>query len=341
MAARRLFLIFLLLALPARGEPVPGGEVRVERGPGALACPGEQELVQAALGLGAPPAARPGAAQEIFVRFDGDGAALRVLVRASGPKSGDRELRTEGPDCAKLAQATAVVVAVLLDLVPPEAVASFEDMAAAESVPAPGPSAGAAASQPPAPPPPRAPPPRAAPSTGSEFELAARAEGALALGLLGGAVSPVVGGSAALRRDAWEASLGGAWVAPRNVPFEDITGTSVELALAFGFGEACLRLTGTPASRWDTWLCGRVAAGLLEGRGRNFDTDSVSRELWLAAGPGVAGRLRLDRVLSLRFGLGGLLTLGRRTFVVDGYGEAYATPLVSAALSAGVELTIF
>jgi hypothetical protein len=255
MAARRLFLLFLLLAFPARGEPVPGGEVRVERGPGALACPGEQELVQAALGLGAPPAARSGAAQEILVRFDGDGAALRVLVRASGPKSGERELRTEGPDCSKLAQATAVVVAVLLDLVPAEAVASFDDMTAAESVPAPGPNPAAAASlPPPAPLPSQAPtPPRQpASSSRSAFELAARAEGALALGLLGGAVTPLAGGSAALRRDAWEASLGGAWVAPRRFPFDGIAGTSVELALAFGFGEACLRLAGTPVSLWDT-----------------------------------------------------------------------------------------
>jgi hypothetical protein len=33
--------------------------------------------------------------------------------------------------------------------------------------------------------------------------------------------------------------------------------------------------------------------------------------------------------------------LGQRTFVVEGYGDAFETPLVSAALTGGVELTIF
>jgi hypothetical protein len=49
MAYRRSILLFLLLAPPALGEPVPGGEVRVERAPEALGCPAEREFVQATL----------------------------------------------------------------------------------------------------------------------------------------------------------------------------------------------------------------------------------------------------------------------------------------------------
>src|SRR2546423_13622206 len=126
MLFRRLLLLVLLLLLvanPALCEPVPGGEVRVERTERALGCPGEQAFVQTALAQGAAPTTTPSVPLEVSVQFDGDQSSLRAVIRASGAKTGERLLRTEGTDCGKLAEAAAVVVAVLLDLVPPEAAA--------------------------------------------------------------------------------------------------------------------------------------------------------------------------------------------------------------------------
>src|SRR4051794_33792267 len=116
MLFRRLLLLVVLVANPALGEPVPGGEVRVERTERALGCPTEQALVRAALAHGAAPPTAPSTPLAVSVQFDGDQSSLRAVIRASGAKTGERLLRTDGTDCGKLAEAAAVVVAVLLDL---------------------------------------------------------------------------------------------------------------------------------------------------------------------------------------------------------------------------------
>jgi hypothetical protein len=203
-----------------------------------MACPGEQELVRAALALGAAPEAPPSEPLAISVRFEGDGASLRAVVSSTGPKVGERELRTEGTDCGKLAEAAAVVIALLLDIVPASATHPFEPAAPAPA-PAPSPT-------PPAPSvaPASSPAPAVAPPTSPEAPQA-----------------------------------------PRGAPFE-------------------LRLRAE-------------------------------------AGPALALRLRLHRSFALRASALGLVTLGRRTFEVTGYGDAFETPPVAAAVTLGPELLIF
>src|SRR3954469_3360988 len=125
MILRRVLLFSALVASPAFAEPVPGGDVRVERGEGAVDCPTEKELVQSALALGSAPG-DAATGSNISVRFDRDGTAYRALVSSSGQKTGERELRTDDSDCRRLADAVTVVVAVLLDIVPAEAAASFD-----------------------------------------------------------------------------------------------------------------------------------------------------------------------------------------------------------------------
>ena len=310
-----------------------GGEVRVVKSARASGCPSETELVRAALALGSAPVAPAAEPVVIDVVFDGDEASLRALVIARGSKTGERELKTAATDCTKLADSVAVVVAVLLDLVPPDAVASFE---APDTTPQPPPLAPAAPPVPPAQPPPReAPPSRAA---GPPLEVWLRAEGGIAVGPLGPVVSPWLGGAAGLRRERWQLGVGGAWFTPRELPFDPIPGTHVDLSLATGFAEGCF---GFPLGRsWDTWACALFSAGVLTGAGQDFDHDETKREVWLAAGPRADVRLRLGRDLALRLALAGLVTLVERTFTVDGYGEAFTTPPVSATASLGLELTI-
>src|SRR3954471_800252 len=168
MLLRRLLLLVALVTNPALGEPVPGGQVRVERTERALGCPGEAAFVRAALAQGTAPTTTPATPLEVSVQFDGDQSSLQASIRVTGAKTGERLLRTEGTDCAKLAEAAAVVVAVLLDLVPPKATASFEAPAPAAPPPA------RIEPQPAAVPPPRAPPatpPRALPHGGAAAPL--------------------------------------------------------------------------------------------------------------------------------------------------------------------------
>lgn len=341
MSFRRFLLLAVLVTHPASGEPVPGGEVKVERTERALGCPGEQALVQAALAHGTAPPVTSSTPLQLSVQFDGDEHSLRALIRASGAKTGERVLSTEGNDCGKLAEAAAVVIAVLLDIVPPETAVSFE-----------APAALAPPAAPPAPPPPRpeptpslAQPARALPAatvTAAPRPLHAllRVEGALTLGFLGGAFTPAVDAAATLRGRRWEAGLGAMWLASREAPFSKIAGTSVDLSLWLGVAEGCLAFLRSPRGSGDGWFCSRFTAGRLTGAGRGFDHPRTSQAWWAAAGPALAFRLRVTPVLSLRASLNALVTLGDHSFVVDGYGSAFDTPHFSVALGAGPEWSI-
>jgi hypothetical protein len=54
----------------------------------------------------------------------------------------------------------------------------------------------------------------------------------------------------------------------------------------------------------------------------------------------MAFRVRMTSVLSLRASLSGIVTLGNHSFFVDGYGSAFDSPPLSAALAVGPELSI-
>lgn len=336
----RLLLALLLVVAPLHAEPVPGGEVHVERSDRAFDCPNEAELVKAALALGTAPTTPGTTPISIAVRFDRAPSAYVASVSASGQKAGERELRADDPDCRRLADSVAVVLAVLLDLVPPEAAASFEPLASNE----PGPSAPAAKSTvtaavaPPPVTPPVAPPPSPS-ETSTPFFLSLRAEGALAFGLLGSAVTPYVGGAVALGRGRFAAALGGDWVAPRTVPFSG--STAVHLGLAYGFADGCFRAVPSSAAGWDTSLCARFAAGVFAGDGRGFDHHFPQQKAWFAAGPQGAIRYRFGPALALRFDALLLVLLGHQTLVVQDQGAAFKSSPLAAGLGFGPELTIW
>jgi len=339
MLFRRLLPLSMLVASPALAAPVPGGEVHVERTERALGCPSEQDLVKAALALGAAPLVASTTPTELVVRFDGDESSLRVMVRATGGKTGERLLRTEGADCTKLAEAAAVVVAVLLDLTPPEAAASFEVVAPATAPPTTEPPL-APAPAPPARSTPVLLPPRRAPTAKPALEALIRGAGMLTIGALGGTVTPGFGGAAAIRRARWEVALGASWLGARQVPFTQIPGTRVDLTLSSGMADGCFQLTRSLSGGYAGSLCGQVAVGRISGTGHGFDHPRAGHVFWFGMGPALAFRVRVTRVLSLRASLSGLVSLGNAPFVVDDYGTAFKSAPFSAILAAGPELSI-
>ena len=331
----RRFLLIFLLAPRALAEVMPGGEVHVERSDEALACPSEQELVRAALALGRAPEVPTSMPLAVSVRFDRSGDTYRAVVTSTGAKTGERELRTEQqPDCAKLAAATAVVVSVLFDLLPPEAAASFE-------LPPPPAQPSRPKARPPAPRPAPTPTPARAepPRTGPPLELLVRAEGGVGYGLLGGRLSPGLGGAVGVRRGPWDAALGARRIFQRAVPFEPIPAAHVELALTLAFAEGCFAFREAPPL--DVSVCAQVTGGVLSGDGRHFDSDYTTRDAWFAAGPAAAFRYPLGRFLALRLSLLGLLTLGSHALDVSGYGHAFDSPPLSASVNFGPELLIW
>ncbi len=336
-----LLLLPLLVAAPVRAEPVPGGEVHVERSDRAFDCPSEAELVKSTLALGTAPAAAGTAPISIAVRFDRDPRSYVATVSATGQKAGERELRADDSDCRRLSDSVAVVVAVLLDLVPPAAAASFAPLAAAEPATKPAPPE-------PPPSPPVAPPPRAAASPAPETEptplvLSFRAEGALAYGLLGAAVSPYVGGAVAVGRGPFALSLGGDWVVPRDVSFDKIPNenTRVHVGLAYGFADACFGAGAGAPRVWTGSICARFAAGVFSGDGRGFDHHFPLQKAWFATGPVGALRYRLTPALGLRFNALVLVALGHETLVVRSNGAAFKSSPLAAGVTFGPELTIW
>jgi hypothetical protein len=170
-----------------------------------------------------------------------------------------------------------------------------------------------------------------------------RAEGALAYGLLGAAVSPYVGGAVAVGRGPFALSLGADWVAPRDVSFDKIQNknTSVHVGLAFGFAAGCFGAEASNARGFTGSLCARFAAGVFSGDGRGFDHHFPQQKAWFAAGPAGALRLRLTPALGLRFDALVLVALGHQTLVVQSNGAAFRSSLLAAAVSFGPELTIW
>ncbi|HTQ05126.1 MAG TPA: hypothetical protein VMI54_14780 [Polyangiaceae bacterium] len=345
MVALRSGLLFafvcVFVAAPALAEPVPGGDVHVERSDRAFDCPSEAELVKAALALGAAPATPGVTPISIAVRFDRSPSSYLATVSATGEKEGERVLRTDDADCKRLADSVAVVLALLLDLVPPEVAAARAAPASAE--PAPKAAPPAAAKPPPAAPPltPPAPPPPSSSEPAEPLVASVRAEGAFAYGLLGAVVSPYVGGALALGRGRVTLALGGDWVAPSTVSFAPLSPAKVRVWLAYGFVDGCFRAVRSTSLAWDGSICARFAAGALAGAGRGFDQDFSTHDPWFAAGPVAVLRYRFGRVFSLRLDALALVALGHQRLRVHDYGSAFQSLPLAAGLAAGPEVSIW
>ncbi len=338
----------LLAAAPAHAAPVPGGEVHVERSDRAFDCPNEAELVRAALALGSAPAV-PGATPiSIAVRFDREPSSYVATVSSSGQKTGERVLRTDDADCKRLADSVAVVLALLLDLVPPEAAAPPQPPASAEPGPEAVPPVPAPAPTTPAPVPEAA---RAAPAASpvhieppAPFVTSVRAEGALAYGLLGSAVSPYVGGAVTVARGPVAVALGGDWVVPRAAPVEHVAGAPnarVRVGLAYGYLDGCFLAPLDAARSWNGAVCARFAAGVFSGDGRGFDHHFPQHDAWFAAGPVAGLRYHVTRAFSLRLDALALVALGHQRFLVTGYGTAFRSSFGAAGVAFGPELSIW
>jgi hypothetical protein len=307
----------------AEANEIVGFELSVARTPEAADCPDAPAVAAALQQVGSDPARRAPEAEEgpLFtqVLFDRDSTGYVAEVRSTGRKTGVRVLRNGASTCAPMAEATTVVLAVLLDLLPE----GVNEPAPATVVIAPSSRASAA----PAPARPAAAPNRPiAVALGVETGLGAGVFEDVAAGSLGGAVRPSYG--------RWELGAGALWVPTRSLPYMN---GHVKVALLGA------RLTGCAwvvsfGNRIGFAGCTGVLLTALRGQGDGFDRDFTATRFWPVAEVGLRGRLELSDRLSLRLGVTGLLPLRRLTFSVERLAVAYETPSLGVLAEIGPEL---
>jgi hypothetical protein len=285
---------------PARAQPA-AEPVRFAwvRARGAEACAtGERVAVEVAVRLRKNPFS-PAAARsiDVLVTRTAEGHRASLVVRdAAGAVEGDRELVSEGPDCAALASAAALALALAID-------------PAAALAPPP------AAPDPPLPPPPPrsalapalAPAPARAPSSVS-------LRGAVGLGLLP-------------RPSPGLALAGSAGVSPRVA----LTGEALFLPevratdarFAFGLTAFALGACATLASgaALDLGACGAVWAGSLHAVVHELVPAAPGDYAWAAVELGPRLRVRLASAVHAELGAHLYAPLVRRPFLLEGHAD--------------------
>lgn len=261
----------------AHAEEAPSFELGWVRGPGAELCPAESDMAERVVArLGRNPfAARASHAIEASVSRAGDRFTALIVVRdAAGSAVGSRELALEASDCAAVADAVALAIALVIDpdaaLGPqtPPAPALAAPASPEPAAPLPCPPARACAPCRECPPPPPAP-------AESEASLALVARGGVAFGALpaaapGGGLRGTAGGE----RIRGMASV---WLFPEQ--------RAADARFSFGLAYAELGACAVIAREGTLALgaCGGVSAGTIHAVVRDLPAPRAGERLCVGA----------------------------------------------------------
>jgi hypothetical protein len=304
--AAQLVWIAVVAVPAARAQAAES--LRVERQLGAETCPDAAELaarVEAIRGQA------PAAESTYFVQFAREGRVYSALLRSGTDGSSLRNLESPAADCAALARATAVTLALLFDA----------DAARAQPAPVPADVPPTAAPEPP----PVAATSDPARSSGPRLGLA------IGAGLAEGVLrpwSPALLGEVAFVRGDLRFGLGAWWI-----PVQDskLGPGTIELGLVAASARICY------AAFRRRWLlvegCSGFALGSVSAAASGFAERAQAKHRQFAALP-----------LELAFGQGIehaswqlsaalLLPFRRNQFSIDGLGTAYDTPAVAVLLA--------
>ncbi len=301
----------VLLARPAFAQPSPA--LSVSRGPGADDCPDAEGLsARIAFIRGA---AAPADEDGYRVSFMRSTEGLRAEI-ASAESSAPRVLNDAASNCAALAQATSVTLALLFD-------ADAQSRAPAPAVPAALAPAAPARTDPES-----APAAPKAPSASEPSTLGARV--GAAAGVLGGvtaALSPLISLELELHGTRWRA-IAGASFAPGVT--HALAPGRVQQALFAASLHACFAPWSNGALQLD--LCASGMVGRVHARAQGFDESTDAARAWPAFGL----ELRLGRApsaLGLELSAALLVPLLRQDFAIDNVGIAYESTPVALMLA--------
>lgn len=336
-------LAVLLSSGAAWALPFSGGELRVQRSAEASDCPDEQAFAASTAALGTPSAEISSSALSVVVELARDQGGYVARIRATGRKSGERELRSTEDSCEALAEAVGLVLAVLFDLLPDDGDGSAFPSSADTPPVATAPPAFSVTPAPRA----SAPPDtrRSQPHAGASRPPPATrpvvwlgAYPGVASGLLGHALSGQLGAAIHARlgrRLAW--GTGGFWA-----PGRDVSHGPGVVSVFLAAGREEITLTLARSARGELAARAEFLLGAIAGRGRGYDRDRTATELWLAAGLGAAGRWRLGPRWWLA--LSTLLIVPHRTqtfSVAEVPGSAYRGAPAAVLIELGPELDLF
>ncbi len=298
----------------------------VRRSASAGSCPDVRGLAAAVSHLTAKvtldPDVTDAADGRIEVEFSRGPSRFRAHLRATGLRSGVRVLVHDGVDCAPLAEATAISLAVLLDPEwrPPEPAPTLPP-------PPPVPAPKDAPNEPAVPPPP-------AEATASGWGLRAHATAGAAIGVLRSA-APVLGvGVAVDPIPALSFSGGAALIPAQSLP---LAPGHVDVALAGGEAAACVLPLGSARAR--VGGCASAVLAVVSASGVGYFRNGSTSRPWLAFGGHAYAHGEMVGPLGWTARAGALAPTTTEAFGVDGAGVAYAPPRVAIVLAAGLTMT--
>jgi hypothetical protein len=303
-----LALLLLAFARRVSATELAGAVIETASSPGAEDCPQADALKARTLAYGRP-RARPSEPRLVRVDFRREADGFAATVRTGGPRQLVRELAAPGATCDQLATATSVVLAVLLDLLPPDA--------SEHSPPLP-----AAARQPRS----NAPPVFRHLSVGPRFGAQ--------YGLLGPALGASFGAVLALRLSRAEIEAAGFVLPERSVSLPPGT---VSAQLTAGSAGVCV-FPWLLARSFELGGCASLMIGRLAASGRGFYRYRDVAEPWLGGRLGATFVVPLGRHVALRAGLDWIVPLIQPSLVVERVGTAYEASLLTGAFSFGPEL---
>lgn len=317
-----------MLGLAGRAS-AQSGPLSVSRAPGADDCPDAAALlarierIRGAQMHGGQPGYR--------VSFARDSAGIHAEI-TSAQSAGARVLDDSGPDCAALAQATAVSLALLFDAdvrALADAAASTPEAAPMESRVATTPRDAQRASalgtddvQP-------------APREDADHAAALHASAALGAGLLIGVTGPSALALAlelGLEGDVLGLRLGAHYALPHVI---DVAAGEVRESLIAGSLTGCF--AAWSASPWRLEGCAGALLGALHASAHGFAQDRSGTRLWSA----LAFDVRLGHApdpLGAAVVLSVLIPLRRQDFAIEGAGVAYPSLPVAALFGVRIAL---
>ncbi|HVY26901.1 MAG TPA: hypothetical protein VHB79_10125 [Polyangiaceae bacterium] len=240
------------------------------------ACPDDAQLVASVEGfLGQP--LREAREQQLSanVTVQGGAAGFAAKLTFTSPR-GTEERFAEDPDCSKLAEAAALLVALAID---PERVQARQ--AASDAPEAPQPKPESPAPQPPEAPAPSEPCPAPPPPPPAAERHAVAGVSALAgIGVMP-QVAPGLGVDFGARFGAWQLELVGSYWPHGSADVATAAPASIELSLATAGLRACRVL---PYSGWTLLGCAQAELGDMAGSGQQVDAAHTRHALFSDAG---------------------------------------------------------
>jgi hypothetical protein len=346
-----------LAVLFATGTALPagdGGDPISLAWTGLPGCPGDREVraeIERVLGGPPDPASRRYLRAEARVSRTGAGFHVHIVTDLGGVL-GERDL--DGPTCAAVANAAALIVALTFD---PDALAHRAEAAAPHPPPSPPPAAPPsppapppaaalepsilplplpdAAVPPPAPPPPGR-PPEPPPSTGGSPGRPVFAVGVIGAASVGALpkVGGGIGGRAGVLAGRFRADLSASYWPEQTATLVGRTTAGGRIALVAGDASGCWALLRAPV---EVSPCLGLELGSMSATGFGVRSNGNGSALWIAPVAEAATALPIGKHFAARVDLGVLVPAERPPFVLRGAGTVYTAGPVVGRATLGLE----